>query len=135
VGVLFHHTTAVGVGKEEAILLDPGNLLQRIEIAYRVNEESAVPLALPKQIVFGGSRIELKGFRQREGDLVALTLEDGSSIFKRVGRSLAGDLAHLMQFESIGGLGSSVVLSLAKSTPGIPAIMSARLIIGVLYNR
>ena len=65
---------------------------------------------------------------------MALTLDDGSSIFKRVGAALPGDLAHLRQFESIGGLGSSRVLSVGKPHKGFRSVSNARLIIGVMYH-
>ena len=76
-------------------------------------DDSAVPLALEKQVVLGGGRIELDELGLHRGTLVALTLDDGSSIFKRVGGA-SKQLAHLRQFESIGGLGSSQVLSVGK---------------------
>src|ERR1700689_1504056 len=60
-----------------------------------------------------------------EEALVALTLDDGSSIFKRVGAALPGGLAHLRQFESIGGLGSSQVLAIGKAQAGIMGVRSA----------
>jgi hypothetical protein len=48
---------------------------------------------------------------ENEGKLVAITLTDGSSIFKRVGPKLPGAMAPLRQFESIGGLGASEVIA------------------------
>lgn len=99
-----------------------------------VVEESAVPLVFPKQIVLGGPWIELDRFTEYEGALVALTLENGSSVFKRIGAALPGDLSHLRQFESVGGLGSSEILSLGKAQPGISSVLEARSIIGVLYR-
>jgi hypothetical protein len=134
VGVLFYHQISVAPGKEEAVQIDDPRLLERIEIAYRVVEESAVPLALPKQIALGGPQIELDRFSQHEGTLVALSLEDGSGVFKRVGATLPGNLSHLRKFESIGGLGSSENLSVGKTQPGVLSVLHARLIIGVLYH-
>jgi hypothetical protein len=134
VGVLFQHAISVGLGKEEAAQINDSQLLERIEIAYRVGEESAVPLALPKQIALGGPRIELDQFAQHKGALVALSREDGSGVFKRVGATLPGNLSHLRQFESIGGIGSSEILSVGKTQSGILSILHARLIIGVLYH-
>ena len=63
-----------------------------------------------------------------------LALDDGSSIFKRVGAALPSELSHLRQFESIGGLGSSQILSVGKPHPGFRSVTSARLIVGVLYH-
>ena len=92
------------------------------------------PLALEKQVVLGGGGIELDELGRYKDAFVALTLDDGSSIFKRVGTALPGELAHLQQFESIGGLGSSQVLSVGKPHKGFRSVMNARTIIGVLYH-
>ncbi len=66
--------------------------------------------------------------------LVALTLDDGSSIFKRVGAALPSELDHLRQFESIGGLGSSQIFSVGNPRKGFQSVTSARATIGVLYH-
>jgi hypothetical protein len=134
VGIIFDHSITIRQGQDEAVLVDASNVLRRIEIAFRVVDESAVPLALERQVVLGGHRIELDKLGQYKDALVALTLEDGSSIFKRVGTALPGELAHLRQFESIGGLGSSQVLSIGKLHQGIHSVTNARVIIGVLYH-
>jgi len=134
VGIIFEHAITVGPGKDEAIPVDASDVLKRIEIAFRVVDDSAVPLALEKQVVLGGGRIELNELRQHKDALVALTLDDGSSIFKRVGVALPGELAHLLQFESIGGLGSSQVLSVGKPYKRFQSVTNARAIIGVLYH-
>jgi hypothetical protein len=134
VGIIFDHKITVGHGQEEAAPVDAQNVLKRIEIAFRVVDDSAVPLALEKQVVLGGACIELAELAQHQDALVALTLDDGSSIFKRVGAALPGDLAHLRQFESIGGLGSSRVLSVGKPHKGFRSVSNARLIIGVIYH-
>ena len=134
VGIIFDHSITVAQGQDEAVLVDAGDVLKRIEIAFRVVDDSAVPLALEKQVVLGGRRIELDELGRRRDALVALTLDDGSSIFKRVGAALPGELAHLLQFESIGGLGSSQVLSVGKPHKGVLSVTNARAIIGVLYH-
>jgi hypothetical protein len=134
VGIIFDHAIRVGPGAEEAVPVDAQSVLKRIEIAFRVVDESAVPLALENQVVLGGARIELNQLGRYPDALVALTLEDGSSIFKRVGAALPGDLTHLRQFESIGGLGSSQILAIGKSHQGFQRVTNARLTIGVLYH-
>jgi hypothetical protein len=134
VGVFFDHDVSVGPGKDEAVQVDNQRLFGRIEMGYRVVEDSAVPLVLPKQVALGGPSIELGLIRQHEGALVALSLEDGSGLFKRVGAALPGNLAHLRQFESIGGLGSSQILAVGKPHQNVPSVLNARLIIGVLYQ-
>lgn len=134
VGIIFDHTLKVSNGQDEAALIDPSDVLKRIEIAFRVVDDSAVPLALAKQVVLGGRRIELGELPRHKDALVALNLDDGSNIFKRVGAALSGELAHLVQFESIGGLGSSQIISIGKPHKGFRSVTSARTIIGVLYH-
>ena len=134
VGIIFDHSVRVAQGQDEAVLVDVGDVLKRIVIAFRVVDDSAVPLALEKQVVLGGRRIELDELGRHKDALVALTLDDGSSIFNRVGAALPSDLAHLRQFESIGGLGSSQVLSIGKPHKGFRSVTHARAIIGVLYH-
>ena len=134
IGIIFDHGITAGHGQEEAVLVDAQRVLERIEIAFRVLDDSAVPLALENQVVLGGACIELAELAQHQDALVALTLDDGSSIFKRVGSALPGDLGHLRQFESIGGLGSSQVLSVGRMPKGFGVVSAARLIIGVLYH-
>src|ERR1700679_286709 len=87
--------------------MDAGEVFKDVEIAYRVVDDSAIPLALPKQVVLGGRCLELSEIGRHEDALVALTLDDGSSIFKRVGTALPEPIAHLRLFESIGGHGSA----------------------------
>lgn len=133
VGILFPNGISLGHGADEAVLIENSDLLKGVEIAYRVTEESAIPLVLPKQIALGGRLIPLDRFDEHEGELVALLLDDGSSLFKRVGARLPGDLAHLREFESIGGLGSSRTLSVGRTHGGMRSVVQARLIVGVLY--
>jgi hypothetical protein len=133
-GVLFDHDITIGQGQDEAVLVDATRVFPRVETTFRVVDESAVPLALPKQIVLGGPSIDLADIGRHEEALVALTLDDGSSIFKRIGSALPGNLAHIRQFESIGGLGSSQVLSIGKAQAGVAGVRSARRIIGVIYH-
>jgi len=133
-GILFEHRIAPSKGPEEAVLVDATAELARAEIAFRVRDDSAVPLALEKQIVLGGPLIELSDLGNHVDALVAISLDDDSSIFKRVGAPLPGKLSHLRQFESIGGLGSSRVLSIGREEAGFPSIRSVRLIVGILYS-
>jgi hypothetical protein len=134
VGIIFDHPVTIAQGRDEAVQVDASDVFKRIEIAFRVVGDSAVPLALEKQVVLGDRRIELDELGRHKDALVALALDDGSSIFKRVGAALPSDLAHLRQFESIGGLGSSEVLSVGKPHKGFRSVTSARAIIGVLYH-
>jgi hypothetical protein len=45
-------------------------------------------------------------------------------------------LAHLRQFETIGGLGSSIVISTEEleGEDDVPIMVSARRVVGVLYE-
>jgi len=63
-------------------------------------------------------------------------LTDGLSIFKCVGARLPGSLRHLRQFETIGGLGSSMVIATEdlEGHGDAPLMASARRVLGVLYE-
>lgn len=122
--------------KGEAVELSGAISLSHIRTAYRVREDSGVPLALPGQIVLGGDHVLPQQLATLEGRLIALTLVGGGSVFKRVGAAVPGSSGRLWQFESIGGLGSSLVVSLSEddAKDGLPIFSSARHVIGVLYT-
>ncbi|MCP3054999.1 ATP-binding protein [Aurantimonas marianensis] len=124
------------VGGGEATAVERAPELTRIKTAYRVREESAVPRALPGQIVLGGAELTATDLDLWEGRLVAIALADGTSLFKRVGARLPGNLAHLRQFETIGGLGASIVIATEaiEGEQGVPLMVSARQVLGVLYD-
>jgi hypothetical protein len=94
-------------GKGEAIELSSVASLSHIKSAYRVTNESGMPLVLPGQIVLGGDNVTKDQLGAMEGALVALYLDDGSGLFKRVGKCVPETDGRLWQFESVGGLGSS----------------------------
>ncbi|GGI31231.1 hypothetical protein [Bradyrhizobium guangdongense] len=123
-------------GSGEATPVDMVPELAHVVVAYRVREDSAVPLALPGQIILGGAELTIGYLDRWENTLVAVTLDDGTSILKRAGARLPGKLAHLRQFETIGGLGSSIVLATeATDIFGvIPTLVTARGVVGVLYD-
>jgi hypothetical protein len=124
-------------GKQEAVQIDNAPSLQNIVTSYRLRDDSALPLALPGQIVLGGTAILPADLDAHEGKFVALTLTDGSSIFKRVGPTLSG-LKSLRQFESIGGLGASEVIvteAVERQFADLRVMEFARLILGVIYER
>ena len=133
-GVVFDDRLTPPKAKTEAVAITGVRVLEQIQTAHRVRENSAVPLALPDQIVLGGPRVPLDQFGRYMDTLVALSLDDGSSIFKRVGASLPKPLAHLRQFESIGGLGESEILSLGAPQNGLRQVVGARSVVGVLYH-
>jgi hypothetical protein len=131
-------------GKGEATVLLSAASLSNIKTAYRVRDESGIPLALPGQIVLGGDCISKGQLSSMEGTLIALSLDDGRGIFKRIGERVLGTGGRLWQFESVGGLGSSTIVSLAElgeesdatryGERGPPRFLTARRIIGVLYT-
>ena len=135
VGAIFSDMPPPATGGGEATLVDTVPELARIEVAYRVREDSAVPLVLPGQVILGGAELTPGELHALEDRLIAVTLDDGTSIFKRVGARLSGSLTHLRQFETIGGLGSSMVIATetVDGGGGTPVIVSARRILGVLY--
>ena len=135
VGVIVHHAATVDPrAKAEAVQIDDLTVLEHIKAAYEVREESAVPLALPGQIVLGGETISLEQINLFREKLAALHLDDGSSIFKRIGSALPRLLSHLRQFESIGGLGDSQIFAVGAEQQDVRTVVDARLIVGVLYH-
>lgn len=134
VGIIFSHSVKIEQGQGEAVLIDADDVLSRVEIAFRITDDSAVPLALDGQVVLGGQHINLDEIGNYDDELVALALDDGSTVFKRIGAALTGELSHLRQFESIGGLGSSHILSIGMEHNGFRQVINARIIVGVLYN-
>ena len=123
-------------GKGEAVPVEELVELHTVKVAYRVKEESAIPLALPGQIVLGGEELTVAQLDNLQGALVAATFEDGACLFKRLGARLPGRSAHLLQLESIGGLGSSVVVAteVSEQAHDVPTIASVRRVVGVLYR-
>ena len=123
-------------GKGEATELSSAESFTHISSAYRVREESGIPLALPGQIVLGGEQILPDQLSEFEGCLVALTLSGGASLFKRIGFAVPGTNKRLWQFESIGGLGASLVVSLSDddTNDDVHIFATARRVVGVLYT-
>jgi hypothetical protein len=70
------------------------------------------------------------------GQLVAVTINEGASLLKRVGSRLPKPLSHFRQFESIGGLGESVVIAMEKvnESDNVAYMLYARPIIGIIYE-
>jgi hypothetical protein len=134
-GVLFDDVPPP-VGKQEAVQIFDAPSLKKIEASYRVRDDSALPLALPGQIILGGRTILPADLSTYEGKFVALTLTDGSSIFKRIGQIVPG-LESLRQFESIGGLGASEVI-VTEVIEGqfldLRVMEFARQVLGVIYE-
>jgi hypothetical protein len=120
-------------GRDEAVLVNLGDVLKRIEIAFHVVDDSAVPLALEKQVVLGGSRIELDELGQHKDALVALTLDDGSSIFKRVVRCFQENSLTCDSSKASAALVPHKFFRSASRIRG-SGVRRTRAIIGVLYH-
>jgi hypothetical protein len=104
--VMLTEQPAPPLGKGEATELPSAVSLSHIKSAYRVRNDSGIPLALPGQIVLGGDNVTKNQLGAMEGIIVSLCLDDGSSVFKRIGKPVPGTGGRLWQFESVGGLGS-----------------------------
>jgi len=135
VGVLFSDEEVHPRPSEEAQAVGSCRLLEDVEAAYRVQGISALPLALPGQIVLGGDGLRPDELAAHEGKLVALDTSEGAAL-KRVGDAVA-DLAHVRQFESVGGRGSSMVVrteDVEGPVGSLPLLYGARLVLGVIYG-
>jgi hypothetical protein len=140
VGMLFHVGPLAGKYKakarhgDEAVQVDGREFLGAYTSAFRVEEQSAVPLALEGQIALGGPRLVPSDYDSHLEKYAALRLSDGTTVFKRIGATLRAPLSHVRQFEPIGGLGAADVLAVGKQEPGFHTVESAVLILGVLYH-
>lgn len=135
VGILFDTPNAAPASKAEAVQIDGTGMLPRVRSAYKIKEDSAIPLALPGQIALGGQQIEMTDFDTFIERYVALHLDDGQSIFKRVGDRLPEPLSHLRRFESIGGLGVADILAVDQPQAGFRTVVKAVQVLGVLYHQ
>lgn len=134
VGMLFNAKVTPPASKSEAVQVDGTGSLAYVKSAYKIKEDSAIPLALPGQIALGGEQINLDKLGDHLDAYVALHLDDGSSIFKRIGEKLPPPLDRLRSFETIGGLGIADILSVGKPQPGFGAVEKAVLVLGILYH-
>ena len=134
VGVFFGGLDSVPSSKAEAVQVPAAPKLNRVQSAYRIKEDSAIPLALPEQIALGGAAIAMSEFDTHREEYVALHLDDGTNLFKRVGACLPAPLQHLRQFETIGGLGVADILAIGCEHPGFKRVVHAVSIIGILYK-
>jgi len=123
--------------KHDAIQVKDTDIFKKIKTCHRLRDTSAEPLALEGQLVLGGNEYLPEDLIRAREEFVAVALSDGAGICKRVGGSLPGSLNHLYQFESIGGRGSSEIVSLNKDCSvgsEIRSVETARKIIGVIYE-
>jgi hypothetical protein len=136
VGVVFSDAAIFPKPKDEGTICDGQNGLEHVEVASKVRGESALPLVLPGQTILAGAKIRHDEVRSHEDEPMVIATSEGTA-FKRVGRLISGT-RHVRQFESIGGLGESLILRMEERDNDafgrMPVLVDARKIIGVLYN-
>lgn len=135
VGILFDDQPHFPKPAEEAELVNDFTLLKNVQLVFKVRGDSAVPLALPGQIILGGGLVMSNQFDRLEGSPVAIATSEGSA-FKKIGKAIAG-APHVRQFESIGGLGESMLVrteDVRDSFSALPTLQSIRRVLGVLYE-
>lgn len=135
VGVLFDERPYYPRQTEEAVLVTDLSGIKSVKIVFRVRGESALPLALPGQTIIGGRCLTPSQIAEMEGSPVAIATTE-EAVFKRIGRDVPG-AQHVRQFESIGGLGASILVRMEDvegSLSNLPIFVSAREVLGVLYE-
>lgn len=136
VGILFDDQPFYTKSREEAAPVSAPGVLGKVEVAFKVRGQSAMPLALPNQYVLGGASIAPNEFAGMEGHLVAVSTAEGA-VFKRVGAALPG-APHVRLLEAIGGKGASMLVRVEEvrkdNYQKVPLMTSARRIVGVLYE-
>lgn len=93
--------------KSEASLLQDYRFPQEIRSAFKIRGESAIPLALPGQIILGGNRLFAYDFDVHIDKLVALSTDQNEQVFKRIGKCISNSHRHVRMFETISGLGNT----------------------------
>ncbi len=138
VGILFEDRAPAVRIKGDAAQIQHSSLLDSVEVAFKVRQDSALPLAIEGQLVIGGRRVEPREISNAVGKVVAVATTDGQHALKRLGDEVPG-LAGVHYFDSIGGKGNSLIARIAQSPRveeerlAIPKIESLRIILGVLY--
>jgi hypothetical protein len=135
VGILFSdHPPLIRI-KGEAEAINTTGAIDTVDLAFRVRQDSAEPLAVEGQIVLAGKPVQLDQVKVYEGRIVAMETLDGQQILKRVGTAVNG-LHNVRYFESIGGRGQSLIAQVGKmprQVAGIAQVRTIRPILGVLY--
>src|SRR5688500_1823529 len=92
-------------------------------------------LAIAGQSVLGGAKIRNLDILKMESAIVAIATSEGCFL-KRVGKPLP-QAKHVIQFESVGGLGVSLLVRIEDvendNLGNLPLLHSAREVLGVLY--
>ena len=135
VGIFFDSTSIFPRPREEASLIEEYSFINQIEAVFKVSGNSAVPLALPGQMVFGGKILTPHDLDRLEGAFAAVSTS-GGSFLKRIGMKLP-EAPHIRHFYSIGSLGESMIVRIEDvgDEQGMFAgFETARIILGVLYE-
>lgn len=135
VGIVLDEKPNYERSQDEVILETASPPLNQVRAAFKVDGDSAQPLALPGQVVLGGDAISPSDLNKLEGAIVAIADSDGEPFLKRVGAAIPGK-PYVRQFEPIGGRGKSIVRKteqIEDELKDVPVIVSCRRILGVLY--
>jgi len=139
VGIVFGDEKPLRKTGEEAEEINNWGDIEKVELVFRdVRGESAIPFALPGQMILGGQRIESNELEKHKGCPVAIATSDisGGAALKRIGKKIDG-APHIRQFESIGGLGETMLVrteDVGNVLGNLPLLVSARRVLGVLYE-
>ncbi|MEN6386134.1 MAG: AAA family ATPase [Phycisphaerales bacterium] len=125
----------------EAVLIEDYKFPNQITMAFKINGDSAMPLALKGQTILGGSQILPENFDKNIGKMIALVTNENEQVFKKIGRSIRlNSHRHLRMFDAIGGLGESRIYRTEDlendSCEKVPFVIpnSIREIVGVIYT-
>lgn len=133
VGVLFDQPRVLARGTPEAYEDNASTLVAAIESVFRVEGESALPLALPRQVVLAGALVDPHQLRTMKDAIVAVETTAGA-LLKRVAGTVTGDGSILL--DAIGGLGGSIVARIEPDfvPSALPVIKRCRRVVGILYD-
>jgi hypothetical protein len=135
VGVILDDNPSWEKRSGEATLINDYELPYKPTIAFTIRGDSALPLALPGQLVIGAERLLSNKLDEHEGNLAAIAFS-GQEAFKRIGKRLPSQ-PRLRVFESIGGLGESILIRTdeVENDPfsKIPLIDTVYRIAGIIY--
>lgn len=135
IGTLFDDRPLHPRTTQEATLDSSSKLLPRATVAFKAIGDSALPLALPGQLILGGERVLPDQLTEVEGQIVAIATTEGAML-KRVGVAVPG-MPYLRQFESIGGMGESALVrteDVERAIEDVPLLVSMREVLGIIYR-
>lgn len=137
IGIIFDNAVHWPKVKGEAGLVENYKLNEKINFVCEVQGDSGLPLTISGQKILVGDCLLVNQLNSLEGTLVAIDYLGGQA-FKRIGKSIPG-LPYLRLFESIGGLGESILLKTEEvedaRVKDIPLLQKAYKVIGVLYEQ